>query len=131
MNLDQDVFRIRLRVLHFDVEVPALREDTGVHQLELRDVLSASAVLFDQPAVGEFGLRVLIKKAHVRVRRSAVQIEVVLLDVLAVIALASRQPEQALLQDGIAAVPERDGEADLLMPVGNPCQAVFVPAVGA
>src|SRR5262249_37642731 len=54
-----------------------------------------------------------------------------LLDVLAVIAFAVGQPEQAFLQDGVLAVPEGQREAEPLLVVGNAGQAVFAPAIGA
>ena len=49
---------------------------------------------------------------HVRVSRRAVEVEVVLLDVLAVVAFAVREPEEPLLQDRIPAVPQGEGEAE-------------------
>jgi hypothetical protein len=65
------------------------------------------------------------------VRRRAVEVEVVLLDVLAVIAFAVGQAEQALLQDRVFAVPQREREAQPLFVVGNAAEAVFSPAIGA
>src|SRR5262249_22243862 len=55
--------------------------------------------------------------------------EVVLLDVLAVVALAVGETEQALFQDGIDAVPQGQGEAEILPIVGDSRQAVLPPAV--
>ena len=52
-----------------------------------------------------------------------------LLHVLAMVALVARQPEDALLEDGIALVPQRQREADVLPAIGNAGQAVLVPAV--
>ena len=52
-------------------------------------------------------------------------------DVLAVVALAVGQPEQPLLQDRIAAVPQRQRETPaqvVVAPAGNP---VLAPAIGA
>ena len=64
-------------------------------------------------------------------RRRAVEVEVVLLDVFAVVALAVGQPEQPLLQDRILAVPKRQREAEQLVVVGDSGQPVLAPAVGA
>ena len=50
--------------------------------------------------LGKRGLRILVQIPHVGVRRCAVEVEVVLLDVLAVIPLIAGQPKQALLQVG-------------------------------
>src|SRR5262249_36350919 len=68
---------------------------------------------------------------HVGVGRRAVEIEVVFLDVLAVIALTVGDAEQTLLQDGIDAVPERQGEAESLPIVGDSGQAVLAPVIRA
>src|ERR1044071_7047971 len=63
--------------------------------------------------------------------RSTVQVEIVFLDVLAVIAFAVGQPEQALLENRILAVPERDRKTQPLLVVANSRKTVFPPAVGA
>ena len=62
-------------------------------------------------------------------RRSAVQVEVVFLHVLAVIAFVARQSEQTLFEDGIALIPQREGKADQLMAIRDARKSVFVPAV--
>src|SRR6266702_8767762 len=62
-------------------------------------------------------------------RRRAVEVKVVFLDVLAVIAFVAGKPEQALFQDRIAAVPQRERKTDLLVAVADACDAVFIPAV--
>ena len=59
-----------------------------------------------------------------------VEVEVVLLDVLAVIALGTGQPEEALLDDGVAPVPEREREAEPLVVVGDAADPVLAPAIG-
>src|SRR4030095_15825247 len=56
---------------------------------------------------------------------------VVLLDVLAVIPLVVGEPEQPLLEDRIMAVPQSEGEAELLPVVGDSRQPIFAPAIGA
>src|SRR5688572_5345777 len=64
-------------------------------------------------------------------RRRRVEVEVVFLHVLAMIAFAVREAEQPLLDDGIAAVPERHCEAEALMVIADPGEPVLAPAVGA
>ena len=85
----------------------------------------------DQVGVRVGRLRILVEVLHVRVGRRAVEVEVVLLDVLAVIALAVGQAEEALLEDRVLAVPQRQGEAEPLLVVGDAGQAVLAPAIGA
>src|SRR5262249_18997324 len=58
-----------------------------------------------------------------------VEVEVVLLDVLAVIAFVAAQTEEPLFENRIAPVPQRQREADQLMMVRESREAVFVPAV--
>jgi hypothetical protein len=73
--------------------------------------------------VGELPRGVLVEVLHVGVGGSRVDVEVVLLDVLAVIRLAVRESEQAFLQDRIALVPEREREAEPLAIVRDAVKA--------
>ena len=76
-------------------------------------------------------MRVLVEILHVRVGRRAVEVEVVLLDVLAVVAFAVGQSEEPLLEDRILPVPQGQREAQALFVIGNAGDAVFAPAIGA
>src|SRR5262249_51639506 len=80
--------------------------------------------------VGIGRLRVLVETLHVRVGRGAVEVEVILLDVFPVVALAVREPEESLLQDGVLPIPEGEGEAEPLLVVGDPAETVLAPAIG-
>ena len=126
---DQDVVGVRLRVLDGHVPVAALVEGARLEQLELGIAAPAAAVLLHQARVRIRRLRVLVQAAHVRVRRRRVEVEVVLLHVLAVIALRAREPEVALLQDGVALVPQRHREAEPLVIVRDAEDAVLAPAI--
>src|SRR5439155_6402012 len=77
-DLDQDVLRCILGVLYEHVEVPITVEDTGAQQFILH-VAAVALVGSDQVVVGEGRLRVLVQILHVRVRRSAVEVKIVLL----------------------------------------------------
>ncbi len=57
--------------------------------------------------------------------RGAVEVEVILLDVLPVVAFAVGQTEQALFDDGVLPIPESEGEAEPLLVVGDAGQAIF------
>src|SRR5207247_1804243 len=83
----------------------------------------------DQALVRKRRLRILVQVFHVRVGGRGIQIEVVFLDVLAVVALIAGQSEEPLLENRIAAIPQRDGEADVLVAVANAGDAVLAPAV--
>ncbi len=127
---DEQVVGSGLRVLHDHVEVPVVVEHAGVDQLVLEVVPAPGSVGGHEVLVGVCRLRVLVEVPHVRVGRRVVEVEVVLLDVLAVVALAVRETEQPLLEDGIGAVPQRECEAQLLVVVGDAGQAVLSPPVG-
>ena len=64
-------------------------------------------------------------------RRRCVEVPVVLLHVLAVVAFHAGEPEEALLQDGVLAVPQRDGERDDAAVVAEAEQAVLAPPISA
>src|SRR3989454_6256408 len=82
-----------------------------------------------EASVGKRRLGVLVEVLHVGVGRGRIDVEVVLLHVLAVIPLAAREPEEALLEDRIAAVPERQRQAEPSVVVGDPGDPVLAPPV--
>src|SRR5262249_20054670 len=73
--------------------------------------------------------RILVQELQVRMSRRAVQVEVVLLDVLPVVALGVGQPEHPLLQDRVAAVPQCQRETQPLPVVAHAGDAVLAPPV--
>jgi hypothetical protein len=64
-------------------------------------------------------------------RGRAVEVVVILLDVLAVIALGVREAEEAFLEDRVLLVPEREREAEELAVVGYAGDPVLAPEVDA
>jgi hypothetical protein len=62
-------------------------------------------------------------------RRRGVQVPPVLLDVLAVVALVTGEAEGTLLEDRVAAVPERERQAQQLVLVADAAEPVLAPAV--
>src|SRR5262249_49808620 len=88
-------------------------------------------VLLGEMLIGEGGLRVLVQALQVRRRRRRVEVPVQFLDVLAVVALAVGQAEEALFQDGVLTVPQRRPQTEALAYVADGGEAVLAPAVGA
>ena len=131
LDTNQNIVGSRLGVFDEDVEVAVAVEDSGIDKLELVIAFAAPAILFDQPAVGKFGLRVLVEKLHIGVGRRRIKVVIVFLGVFAVIALAAGQAENALLEDGVATVPKGESEADQLVFVRDSGKTVLTPAVGA
>ena len=127
----QDVVGARLGIFDIDVEIAVGVEDAGIDDLELGLPPVAPRVLLHQKVVGKFGLRILVEHPGVAVGRHRVEVVVELLDVLAMIALAVAQAEHALLQDRVLAVPQRDGQAQVLLGVAKPADPVLAPAIGA
>ena len=104
-DLNENVLRRFLGILDEDVEVAVVVEDPRVDQFVFELALAAAPVPVHEVGIRERRLRIFVEILHVRVRRRAIQIEVVLLDVLAVITLAVGQAEKALLENGVRAVP--------------------------
>ena len=104
----QDVGRVGLRVVDLDDPVAVVVEDAGVEQLvlglELRARARSRAI---RSSYGNARLRVVVAPAQPGAARQRVEVPPVLLGVLAVVALAVRQPEHPLLEDRVAAVPQR------------------------
>ena len=111
------------------VKVAVVVEDAGVNQFELKLALAAPAILLDQPVIGEFPLRVLVKKLHVGMRRRRVEIVVIFLDVFAVIAFVAGEAEQPFFEDRVFAVPQRQRETNKLVAIADAAKAVLAPAV--
>jgi hypothetical protein len=59
-----------------------------------------------------------------------VEVIIGFLNVLAVIAFGTGQAEKPLLEDGVLAVPEREGEAEAGLVVADAKQAILTPALG-
>lgn len=130
-DLDQQVLGARLGVLDEHVEVAVLVEDAGVEEFVLEVTAPTGLVGGLEVLVRELRLRVFVEVLHVRVRGRAVEVEVVLLDVLAVVSLGVGEAEHPLLEDRVAAVPQREREAQPLLVVADARDAVLAPAVGA
>src|SRR5215472_13610921 len=130
-NTDQQVLRPIFRVLDKYVKVAVLIEDSGIKKFIFEILPGAALVGFNQIQIREFALRILVEVLHVGVSGSAVNIEVVLLHVFAMIAFAVGKPEETLLQDGIPLIPQRERETEPLAVVGNPSEAVFSPSISA
>ncbi len=72
---------------------------------------------------------IFVQVLHVRMCRRAVKVEVVFLDVLAVVALAIRQSEEALFEDRIAAIPQGHAKAKLLLVITDTGESIFTPVI--
>ena len=83
----------------------------------------------DQVVVRVAVERIAIAELQIRARRRGVEVEVVLLDVLAVVALGVGEPEHPLLEDRVGAVPHGDPEAQMLVLVAHSGDAVLTPHV--
>ncbi len=127
---DQQVLGRGLGIFDEDVEIAILVEDPGIEQLVFLLLAAAGAVGLDQVGIGKGGLGIFVEILAVGMGRRALEIEIVFLDVLAVIAFAVGQAEGALLQDRVDAVPQRQREAEPLLVVAEAGEAVLAPAIG-
>ena len=130
-DANQDVVGVGFGIFDLDVEILIAVEYARVEQLELRIIPSAAPVLRHERRIRERFLRILVEAFHVAVRRRVIQVEVAFLDVFAVVAFVVGQTEEPLFEERVATVPKREREADVLMSIAEPGEAVLVPAVGA
>ena len=130
-NPDKDVFRTLFSVFYERVKVPVVVEYTGIEQFVLKLLPRPPAICLDQFAVRKLPLRVLVQILHVGVRRRAVDVEVVLLHILAVVTFAVGQPEYTFLQNRVALVPQGESKTQPLLFIADSAHAVLAPAVGA
>src|SRR5262245_8740676 len=92
-------------------------------------MFSALAIGLDDVVVRVRRVRVLVQVLHVRVRRRAVEGEIALLYILAVVAFAIVQSEQTFIGNPVLAVPKRQRKTEETMLVGELRQAVLTPVV--
>ena len=131
LDRHQEVVRVRLGIVDFHDPVPVVVEGPGVEQLIFGIPLASPAVLPQQIVIGKGSLGVVVAPPVPGVARQGVQVPPVVLDVLAVVGFGSGQAEGPLLENGILAVPQRQAEAQALLDVAKPGQAVFAPSVGS
>src|SRR6185503_9887035 len=127
----QHVIGVRLRVFDEHVEVAILCERAGVEQLVLGLAARPLLTLLHQLRVWIGALRVLVEHLQIGMSRRRVEVVIELLHVLAVIAFAVGQSEQPLLQNRIAAVPQRQRQTQSLLVIAESSEAVFTPAINA
>ncbi len=130
-NAHHDIVGRVLRILDNDIEIAVVVEHAGIEDFIFRLISAAPPVFLDQLLVGVRVMRILVQHLHVRMSRRAVEIEVQLLYVLAVIALLIRQSKEPLLDDRIMPVPERERHAPVERVVAESGDPVFTPTVHA
>ena len=129
LDADGDVFGRDLGVFDHDVEIAVIVEDARIKQLQLRSRAEPLFVFLDETGIGVLSLRVLVQEPHVGVCWRVIKIEVVFLDILAVVALVGCQTKQAFLEDRILDVPEGRGKNQELEAIAETGDAVLAPAI--
>lgn len=119
-----------LGIFHRHIEVAVVLEDPGVEDLVLGIRQTTPGVFRHQIGIGKGRLGVLVEHAHIGMTGHAVEVEIQLLDVFAMIAFGVVQAEQALLENAVVFIPQRQPQAPVLGLVGEPGQAVLAPAIG-
>ena len=125
----QHVFDVGLCVFDEHIEVAIVVEYARVQELVLGCADSATAVLFQKIGVRIGRMRILVEHLQIRVRRRRVEVVVEFLHILAMVAFAVRQAEQAFLQDRVVPVPECERETQALFAIAEACDAVFAPPI--
>src|SRR4029077_11384419 len=89
----QNVIHVLLSPFNENIEVAVFAENSRIDQLILKLRAAARPGDLNHRLIREFELRVLVQVLHVRMRGDVVEIEVILLDVLAMVALVSAEAE--------------------------------------
>src|ERR1700747_3131597 len=97
--LDEEVFGRLFRILQKDVEIAIFVEDSGIQEFILHVAAITSPVRLDQSVVRKRRLRILVQVLHVGMGGRAIEVEVVFLDILAVVGLAVRQTERTFFEN--------------------------------
>ena len=127
----QHIEWVGLGIVDLDDPVAVLVERFRVEQFELGVALAPPRVLLDELAIRELPLRVVVAPAIPCVTRDGVEVPPVLLGVLSVVALVAGEPEDALLEDRVASIPQGEPQAQALLHVGEAGKSVLAPAVRA
>src|SRR5262245_5731647 len=118
-DADKDVVGGGLGILHQDVAVAIAIKHSRLEQLILQVMSIALAVFLDKLTVGEGGLGIFVEILHVGVGGGRVEVEVIFLDVLPMIALTASEAKEPFFQDWVTAIPQRQGETEALVIIGN------------
>src|SRR4030095_16210996 len=125
----QNVIRTFLGVFKKDVKVAVVFEDACIDKLVLEVIARTSAICLDKIYVRVLTLRILIEVFHVAVCGSRVEVEVILLNVFAVVSFTVGKTEETLFNDRVALLPESNREAKALLVVRDPAETVLTPTV--
>ena len=129
-DLHQEVIRACLGVMDLGNPVTPGIESAGVDQLVFGVEAAPGRVLRDEILVGIGALGIVVTPAVPRVGGGGVQVPPVFLDVLTVVALRAGQAEWPFFQDRVAAIPQRQAQAEALLDIAEAGQGVLAPPVG-
>src|SRR5262245_42048711 len=130
-DADQHIVGRCFGILNKNIEVAIVIERARINELELRIGLAAPTILLDELRVRELALRILVQRLHVRVRPRRVEVVKALLHIFAVVALVAREAEQPLLENRVAAIPQRERETEPALAVANAEKSILAPTIGA
>ena len=129
-HADEHVLLIGLGVLHKNIEVLILIEDTRVHDLVLGLIFTPAGVFLPYFLVGKQILGILVEHFHVGMRGGTIQVIVHFLHVLAMVGLSVGKAKDSLFQHFVLMVPECERQADMLLAIRETANSLLAPAVG-
>src|SRR5277367_2310184 len=129
-NANQDIFEIGFGVLHKNIEITVLREDSSVNQLIFGVLTGPFAVFNQQLLVRKFPLRIFVQIFQIRTGWRRIEVVVILFYILAVIPFPIAQTEKALFEDRIFLIPHGERKTDVLMAIAETGNSIFAPAIG-
>src|ERR1700745_2236199 len=88
-DTNEDVFGRGLGILDDNIKITVFVEDAGIEQLEFGVLFRTAPTFLQQLSIGISALGIFIKEFHVGVRGRAVEMEVILLHIFAVISFVA------------------------------------------
>ncbi len=127
----EDVLRASLGDFLDDIEVAAFVKHSHIGKLQLGPEAPEALVFETDFSVGELFLRIFVERLGVGVGGGRIEVVVALFHILPVVALVPAETEEALLENGVLAIPQGGGKAEAAAAVAPALEAVLTPAVGA
>ena len=113
------------------IEVAAIFEDSHVGQFKLGFLAAQLPGFLDNFGIGILRMRIFVEGLGVGMGGGGIEIVITLFDILAVVTLMASKTKEALLENGIAPIPEGGREVESALTITPTAETIFTPAVGA
>src|SRR5258706_6688126 len=118
-----------LCVLDEHVPIAVFIKGFGIKNFKFFHITASASALTHEFLVGEGALGILVEELHVRMGWGRIEVVVELLAVFTVVPFMSSDAKEALLEDGIDAIPKPQAKTETLVVIAKTRKTVFSPSV--